>query len=48
VAALATAGEILATNETLAEVSDIRSSDARETQVKGVTAAVQVAAIAWL
>jgi class 3 adenylate cyclase len=47
VAALAGAGEVLATAETLAEVGDVSATDAREATVKGVTAPVHVAAVAW-
>jgi len=47
VAALAGGGEILATAETLAEAGDVSTSDARSATVKGVTAPVSVAAIAW-
>ena len=47
VAALAGGGEILATAETLAEAGDVATADAREAPVKGVTAPVSVASIAW-
>jgi class 3 adenylate cyclase len=47
VAALAGGGEILATSETLAEAGDVPVSDARSAPVKGVTAPVSLAAIAW-
>jgi class 3 adenylate cyclase len=47
VAALAAGGEILATAETLAEAGDVASSDARTTPVKGVSAPVSLATIAW-
>ena len=47
VSALAQGGEILATAETLAEAGDVPASDARMAPVKGVTAPVSLAAIAW-
>ncbi len=47
VAALAGGGQILATAETLAETSDVASSGARSASVKGVSAPVSVAEIAW-
>ena len=47
VAALAGGGEILATDETLAEAGDVATADAREAQVKGVTASVSLASITW-
>jgi class 3 adenylate cyclase len=47
VAALAGGGEILATDETLAEAGDVAVSGARSAQVKGVSVAVNVASIAW-
>ena len=47
VAALAGGGEILATAETLAEAGDVATTDAREAPVKGVTAPVSLASIAW-
>jgi class 3 adenylate cyclase len=47
VAALARGGEILATAETLAEAGDVTTLDARSATVKGVTASVSLAAIAW-
>ncbi len=47
VAALAHGGEILATAETLAEAGSVSTSDARTAPVKGVTAPVSFAAIAW-
>ena len=47
VAALAQGGEILATAETLAEAGEVPASDARMAPVKGVTAPVSLAAIAW-
>ena len=47
VAALAGGGQILATAETLAEASDVSTMGARAALVKGVTAPVNVAEIAW-
>ncbi len=47
VAALAVGGEILATAETLADAGTVSTSGARSASVKGVTAPVDVAAIAW-
>jgi class 3 adenylate cyclase len=47
VAALAQGGEILATAATLAEAGDVPASDARIAPVRGVTAPVSLAAIAW-
>jgi class 3 adenylate cyclase len=47
VAGLAGGGEILATTETLAEAGDVPASKARSAQVKGVTAPLSLAAIAW-
>jgi class 3 adenylate cyclase len=47
VAALAGGGEILATQETLAEAGSVATSAERSTPVKGVAAPVQLAAIAW-
>jgi len=47
VAALAGGGEILATADTLAGMTGIAVGDTRETQVKGVTAPVRVAAVGW-
>ncbi len=47
VAALAGAGEILATADTLAEAGDVRTVEARTATVKGVTAPVSLATIAW-
>lgn len=46
VAALAGAGEILATAETLADAG-VTAADAREAAVKGVTAPVRIASLAW-
>jgi class 3 adenylate cyclase len=47
VAALAGGGEILATAETLAEAGDVSTSEARDAPVKGVTAPVSLAKVAW-
>jgi class 3 adenylate cyclase len=47
VASLAEGGEILATAETLAEASDVSTSGARSASVKGVTAPVDIAEVAW-
>jgi class 3 adenylate cyclase len=47
VGALARGGEILATTDTLTEAGDVSTSEARSEPVKGVTAPVRVAAIAW-
>ncbi len=47
VAALAGAGEILATTETLAESGELATSDARTTAVKGVAAPVSLATVVW-
>ncbi len=47
VGALAGAGEILATVETLEEAGVPMASDAREVAVKGVTVPLQVAGVAW-
>ena len=47
VSALAGAGEIIASAETLAEAGDVASTDAREATVKGVSAPVSVASVAW-
>jgi class 3 adenylate cyclase len=47
VAALAGGGEILATAETLAEAGDVSTSEARDAPVKGVTAPVSLATVAW-
>ncbi len=47
VAALAGGGEIVATAETLAEAGDVSTSNVREAPVKGVTAPVSLASIAW-
>ncbi len=47
VAALAGGGEILVTAETLTEAGDVAATDAREVPIKGVTAPVSLASIAW-
>jgi class 3 adenylate cyclase len=47
VAALAGAGEIVATAETLAEAGDVATSSPREASLKGVTAPVTVASVSW-
>jgi len=47
VAALAGAGEIVATAETLAEAGDVATSNPREALLKGVTAPVGVASVTW-
>ena len=47
VAALAGGGEILVTAETLAEAGDVATGDAREVPIKGMTAPVSLASIAW-
>ena len=47
VGALAGAGEILATAETLEEAGEPVASDAREVAVKGVTVPLQVAGVSW-
>jgi class 3 adenylate cyclase len=47
VAGLASGGEILATTQTLAEAPDVATSDPRSASIKGVTAPVSVAPIAW-
>jgi class 3 adenylate cyclase len=47
VTALAEAGQILATSDTLAEAGDARTVDPREAEVKGVTAPVAVASVVW-
>ena len=47
VGALAGAGEILATVETLEEAGEPVASDAREVAVKGVTVPLRVAGVAW-
>ncbi|OGO59512.1 MAG: hypothetical protein A2V85_09245 [Chloroflexi bacterium RBG_16_72_14] len=47
VAALANGGEILATEETLAEAGVSDTRDRREASLKGVSAPVPIAAVAW-
>jgi class 3 adenylate cyclase len=47
VAALAGAGQILATTETLAEAGDRAAADAHEVAVKGVSRPVEVASVDW-
>jgi len=47
VAALAGAGEIVATTETLAHAGDVAASEPREVSLKGVTAPVGVASVTW-
>jgi class 3 adenylate cyclase len=47
VSALAGGGEILATAETLGEAGETPTSGSREAPVKGVSAPVKVAAVAW-
>ena len=47
VGALAAGGEILASGDVLAETGEVATSDARTVEVKGVSAPVSVAAIAW-
>jgi class 3 adenylate cyclase len=47
VGAVADGGEILATQETLAEAGDVRTADERTMPVKGVSAPVNVASISW-
>ena len=47
VAALAVGGEIIATAETLADAGTVSTSGARSASVKGVTAPISVASIAW-
>jgi class 3 adenylate cyclase len=47
VAALAGAGEILATSDTFAEAPHVSSSGARSASIKGMTAPVDVATVAW-
>ena len=47
VAALAGGGEVLATAETLAEAGDVATNEAREAPIKGVTAPVHLASVAW-
>ncbi len=47
IGALAGTGEILASTETIAEAGDVRSSETRTAPVRGASAPVTVAAIAW-
>jgi class 3 adenylate cyclase len=47
VAALAEGGEILATAATLAEAGELDTSNPREASVRGVTAPVSLASVAW-
>jgi class 3 adenylate cyclase len=47
VAGLANAGEIVATAETVADAGEVTTSDLREVTVRGVSASVTVASIAW-
>jgi class 3 adenylate cyclase len=47
VGALADGGEILATQEALAEAGDVRTAGERTAPVKGVSAPVNVASISW-
>jgi class 3 adenylate cyclase len=47
VGALAGSGEVLATVETLREAGETRLDGSREVSVKGVSAPIQVAAVAW-
>jgi class 3 adenylate cyclase len=47
VGALAIGGEILATQETLTEAGDVRTTGERTTPVKGVTAPLNLASIGW-
>ena len=47
IAALAGGGEILASGDILAEAGDIAAADAREVEVRGVSAPVQVASVTW-
>ena len=47
VAALAGAGEILATAETLADAGDVQSGAMRDESLKGVTAPVRLASVPW-
>jgi class 3 adenylate cyclase len=47
VGALAGAGEILATSASLAEAGDVPTTDAREVAVKGISAPIAIAKIAW-
>jgi class 3 adenylate cyclase len=47
VGALAQGGEILATQDTLAEAGGVATSNARVAPVKGASEPVSLAAIAW-
>jgi class 3 adenylate cyclase len=47
VGALAVAGEILATLETLAEAGDVRTTGERTSPIRGVSAPVNLASITW-
>ena len=47
VGALANGGEILATDETLAEAGTVPTSDSRSVPVKGVAAPVSLASVTW-
>lgn len=47
VASIAGGGEILATAETLAEAGEVATSDAREASLRGVSAPVGIATVAW-
>jgi class 3 adenylate cyclase len=47
VGALAVGGEILASQETLTEAGDVRTTGERKAPVKGVSVPVQLAAITW-
>lgn len=47
IAGLAEGGEIVASADTLAEVPDVTASGARESSVRGLTAPIRVATIAW-
>ena len=47
VAALAGGGEIVATVDTLAEAGDVAATEPQEAALKGVTAPVRVASVAW-
>jgi class 3 adenylate cyclase len=47
VAALAGAGEIIASVETLEEAGDVAATASREATLKGVAAPVRVATVVW-
>jgi class 3 adenylate cyclase len=47
VAGLAEGGQILASVDTLSDVTDVRAADPREASVKGLTAPIRVATIVW-